>query len=646
VLEGTAKSKSSAHLAEAIMDLIYVRYVAHGHTPKRVIADSEPSLVASTALFGTHHVVISFVDPGQKAQRIERHIGSLDSLRRAVLGSLAFWVPEIHMPYCRRWVADCRNGLVNSRSAPLTSDLIVTGVRRQPHYKYPNISFGWVCMVQQHDVKRNRIAGESGQHKVVVDVAELGVCLGYTPSTPGDFDFVLANGSIVARKVFQPVQVHPFDWRRKVVYQAEIQTVGSKLQSSYDAPILPDLTSVVLPDVPKRDIAIPHFSNTDLDSFVVPPSVLPYEPSTVPPPAQSTPSELVRSSAPEHIPVSEVNAFTPLSPARDLLSDAAVVPVTPLPISFTVDDRNVRQNRSATSGRVLPPGLWAGAAKVASEIAADFPSSDCDWVVPKKYTSVLQAQSVFGQSDLLSDPLMKLLLSMDLTSAPRPIVSARIMRNRNHQRSKVASRLAKAQSDALKSADNALLDDIISALSTCRVVLPPDADIAFAAAAVLISEERERQTAWFNTMQSDEFDLDAVNRSEDAPSVFVSRASLSDLRPTVISTCKEVSLYKATQSISMQKLSIACDVEILKQQTLKCLGAVIFREVDIPDSALIVSAHVLFKEKDDGRFTCRVAARGDTLPVLPGQVNFASVCSDSDKMFCLAAMQAHCQQRN
>jgi hypothetical protein len=41
-----------------------------------------------------------------------------------------------------------------------------------------------------------------------------------------------------------------------------------------------------------------------------------------------------------------------------------------------------------------------------------------------------------------------------------------------------------------------------------------------------------------------------------------------------------------------------------------------------------------------------VAARGDTLPVHPGQVNFASVCSDSDKMFCLAAMQAHCEQRN
>ncbi len=86
-----------------------------------------------------------------------------------MLGSLAFWVPEIHMPYCRRWVADFRNGLVNSRSAPLTSDLIVTGARRQPHYKYPNITFGWACMVHQHDVKRNRIAGESGQHKVVVE---------------------------------------------------------------------------------------------------------------------------------------------------------------------------------------------------------------------------------------------------------------------------------------------------------------------------------------------------------------------------------------------------------------------------------------------------------------------------------------------
>ncbi len=58
VLEGTSKSNTYVHLTESIMDLIYVRYVAHGHMPKHIVADSEPSLVASAALLGTHHAAI------------------------------------------------------------------------------------------------------------------------------------------------------------------------------------------------------------------------------------------------------------------------------------------------------------------------------------------------------------------------------------------------------------------------------------------------------------------------------------------------------------------------------------------------------------------------------------------------------------
>ncbi len=70
-----------------------------------------------------------------------------------------------------------------------------------------------------------------------------------------------------------------------------------------------------------------------------------------------------------------------------------------------------------------------------------------------------------------------------------------------------------------------------------------------------------------------------------------------------------------------------------------------FRDNDLPSHALVIGAQVMYKLKDDDRFTCRVAGRGDTLPVDPSVVNFAAVASDGDKSFALAAMQAHCSIR-
>ena len=57
---------------------------------------------------------------------------------------------------------------------------------------------------------------------------------------------------------------------------------------------------------------------------------------------------------------------------------------------------------------------------------------------------------------------------------------------------------------------------------------------------------------------------------------------------------------------------------------------------------MIVDAHVIYKDKDDGRSTCRIAGQGQRLPHDPTIATFASVSSDGDKMFTLAMMQAHC----
>jgi len=59
----------------------------------------------------------------------------------------------------------------------------------------------------------------------------------------------------------------------------------------------------------------------------------------------------------------------------------------------------------------------------------------------------------------------------------------------------------------------------------------------------------------------------------------------------------------------------------------------------------VVDAHVIYKDKADGRSTCRIAGRGDRLPLDRDVPTHASVCSDVDKMLALSLMQANCASR-
>ena len=79
-------------------------------------------------------------------------------------------------------------------------------------------------MVRQFKVKRATMPTNS-EHPYLVEnvpIAELGVLLGYAVDYPGDYDFLLANGSIIPRRVFEVVQVNSFDWKRKLVLEAEL----------------------------------------------------------------------------------------------------------------------------------------------------------------------------------------------------------------------------------------------------------------------------------------------------------------------------------------------------------------------------------------------------------------------------------------
>lgn len=644
--EGTAQSKSAIHIYDATMYLLRTRYIAYGHKPEFLVGDSERSLLATTPLFGASQIALTFVDPGQKAQRVERHIGTMDWLRRAVLASLPFWIPEKYMPYCKRWVADCRNGLVNSRSAPQCSDMIVTGVRRLPHHKYPDVGFGAVCMVQQHDDKRNNLAIKHEHHKVVIPVAELGVCMGYTPFTPGDYDFLLSNGQIVARKIFHPVQIHPFDWPKKLVHSAELRLPQLELIPSVETNLPPFEDKV-------RDDIEPSAVLPFIDPFPRPivyqdnaPTDLGHEPIISIPPVVTLPLQ--------HVPAIELSSPIPVSPIlptiqNDQLSGNSVslsnAPSLSIPVVAATPPR---QGRSATFGRTLPPGLWAGA-QVASVLN--------EWIYPKRVVPLSQSHFDCSKSAYIVSNFSE---STDVSNS-----SIRMSRSRrfSSRRLKKVSVLApSSSSDELTVTEATLLDAIILANELAKLHSPVVAktslevaqDTSLCARAAVVDNtvtavatyvpdvmNEQCETAWFNSARPDEIELDDIYLS----AALVARAVSSSLRPVIVTKCKEVSLFHATKYISHEKLSTACSTEIVKQQALGCLGSVVFRDIDLPSNALSVNAHVLFKEKDDGRFNCRVAGRGDTLPVDPGLISFASVCSDGDKMFCLSAMQAHTQIR-
>ena len=164
-----------------------------------------------------------------------------------------------------------------------------------------------------------------------------------------------------------------------------------------------------------------------------------------------------------------------------------------------------------------------------------------------------------------------------------------------------------------------------------------------------------------DTQCDDELDLDQAlaflasgARSNSSPinsSAFLARVdqiSSSELKPIPSDKCKEIPLRQALRDNGFNRLMTATAVEINKQQSIGCLSKtdIFSSEAELPAGSIIVDAHVLYKLKADNRETCRIAAMGNRLPSLPSSRTFASVVSDGAKMFCVAAMQAHCEERS
>ena len=218
--------KVALSLFWGLISLVYSRYNANCHKVSRMVADSEPSLQPVVPMLGMMGISLTFVAPGQHAQRVERVIGYTNARKWAVLASLSYVLPSQYDAYLDSWVADGVNHHPTSQSRPSAADVLVTGRRRPEHYKFPALTFGDVCLVSDFDDKRRRKAKVLDRDFVSVHKAELGVCLGYSREAPGCYDFVLANGAVRPRRVAELVSVHPFEWKRSVVYRSELPSIA------------------------------------------------------------------------------------------------------------------------------------------------------------------------------------------------------------------------------------------------------------------------------------------------------------------------------------------------------------------------------------------------------------------------------------
>jgi hypothetical protein len=685
------------HLLACLINNVCREYAVYGHRVKRIVCDADPSFAPLVPLCTSRMgIVLSLCAPGQHAKRIESRQGHMDDRTRSFLASKPFVVPPELLVYVERWACDIHNSLPNAASRPSTPDLLRLGKRRVVHYKYPDLQFGDVCVVRLGQKKREEIGRLHQQKKQHVEKGELGVVLGFSDSTPGSFDVLLTNGEIVPREVMTRVQVPPFGWKHRTVHMSAL--VPSRAvpvsvpvkEDGRDWPVLsmPPLESCDLGDVSARSESAVSVDGSDNAIAGRAVDVVSVSLPLVDADSHGAADVLLDSAI-----VSEVSqevAGVPLPPSVESVSPLVTLASSLLPVAGP--EVAVRSSRR---GAAHPPGFWSGSsAHVAvgsrcpgpyspsvsrpglrlratasgaivhvSDVPA-LPASSSEWTVVGTRPYVPIPAPVGKGLRLKALASGAIVQEVDVGEARSQAPSGV---GHRPSRRKSSSTIIRLPSGVLARQcdvdDHATLDAAIALVAAERAVLAAAAQAVHPPLrgsdgilwqGVVAGVDHAHDLAWWDTTRPDEFSLDAVEAyyagitiSVAYPAAVGGTAAL--LQPVPTTACKEVPLWQALHKQNYAKLERTTRVEIEKQQRLGCLGSVVYSQLDIDairvteKDILMVDAHVLYKDKADGRETCRIAAKGNLLPVQPGEIYFSDVCHDEHKNFQLAVMQAHAQ---
>ena len=241
----------------AIMQYIATDWTAYGHTVTALTSDPEPVLKALIPMFGARKIVHTLMPPGQHAQRLERHEQELINKETAVRASLPFYFPTYLDAFIKEGVAYAMSTIPNTATSPATPYELRTGHRFAQHVQHADIHIGSVCMVQEGADSIVTQSKRRKQRKQVMPVAELGVCLGYSKSTPGSYRFFLASGKIVDRRTFTLSTAIPFHFDRRQQPPHHPPELPSTPAPSPASPLLPSTPEPLLVLPPATPLVAP-----------------------------------------------------------------------------------------------------------------------------------------------------------------------------------------------------------------------------------------------------------------------------------------------------------------------------------------------------------------------------------------------------
>ena len=232
-------SKTTLAISRAVRHLI-VEYNADGHRVGHMHGDAEKVNASLLSALGLLGIKLQLSLPGEHAKRIERYERTLNERATATLSALCYYLPSKYTLPLHRSIAHTMNDSICTQSAPSTPNEIIG----RPKPLRAPLAFGRCCIVTQHEDKRQYIANQHNLPLNHIAKSELGVSMGYDPTSKHTL-FLLANGLILPRRIrfTLPTSFTPFNWTAKDYH------ISQKLQPT--APIIPpSLNEVIqLPDI-------------------------------------------------------------------------------------------------------------------------------------------------------------------------------------------------------------------------------------------------------------------------------------------------------------------------------------------------------------------------------------------------------------
>ena len=168
-----ATSKHTLPIFRAIHHIISTSYNSQGYKVRGMHGDAEhinASLLAPLGVIGTK---LQLSRPGDHARRIERYERTINEHSLSTLSSLPYILPQKYTLALHKSVAAALNDSINSRSAPLTPNEILSRPSLTKH-----LTFGRCAMVTQPPDKRLTLAKIFSIPSNQVPKAELGVSMG------------------------------------------------------------------------------------------------------------------------------------------------------------------------------------------------------------------------------------------------------------------------------------------------------------------------------------------------------------------------------------------------------------------------------------------------------------------------------------